>query len=194
MRMTVYQQRIAEENIGIVNEVVYGHFWVSSDPSISYEDFYQIGCEALCKAATCYQPEIGPFHPFAYQVIFNGIVDYCRKQKKRDFRSQIMPYDVNNYDLSLLMKSEESDAAYNNVESSSAVHIMRERQKEYTGVSKTGIEAMELKASGYSTVEIANYYGTTRQNVMAWISRARKKLKKDRELMSALCVEMENEK
>ena len=52
-------------------------------------------------------------------------------------------------------------------------------KKEYSGVARLGIEALELKARGFSGTDIARLYQTRPNNVGAWISRARAKLKKD---------------
>jgi DNA-directed RNA polymerase specialized sigma24 family protein len=66
------------------------------------------------------------------------------------------------------------------------MRIFHDRKAAYTGIAKKGMEAMELQTDGYSVAEIAKMYDTTPNNINAWISRARKKLKQDVDMMSAL--------
>lgn len=57
MTLTVEQQRIVEENLGLVRAVL--SRCVSSPGSTgiySYDDLFQIGCIALCEAVIEYQP------------------------------------------------------------------------------------------------------------------------------------------
>ena len=53
----------------------------------------------------------------------------------------------------------------------------------FSGVALKGIEAIELKSLGYDTKEIAERYGTTVNNINAWISRARSKLQLEPEFL-----------
>lgn len=52
----------------------------------------------------------------------------------------------------------------------------------YSGITLKGVEAIELKLLGHETREIAERYGTTVNNVNAWIARARSRLKDDPEM------------
>ena len=59
-------------------------------------------------------------------------------------------------------------------------------KNKYSGVILKGIEALELKALGYSSREIAEQHGSTVNNVNAWIARARSVLKADPLIQSFL--------
>ena len=63
---------------------------------------------------------------------------------------------------------------------------LRACKERYTGIARRGVEAIELKLRGYDSSEIAEIYGTTINNVNAWISRARSKLRNEPELMESL--------
>lgn len=69
----------------------------------------------------------------------------------------------------------------------SAMAALRACKEKYQGVARKGVEAIELKLQGYESVEIADLYGTTVNNVNAWISRARSKLRNEPALMEILC-------
>lgn len=51
----------------------------------------------------------------------------------------------------------------------SAKAALRACKEKYQGVARKGVEAIELKLQGYESVEIADLYGTTVNNVNAWI-------------------------
>ena len=68
-----------------------------------------------------------------------------------------------------------------------AFAALRACKEKYQGVARKGVEAIELKLQGYESVEIADLYGTTVNNVNAWISRARSKLRNEPALMEILC-------
>ena len=67
-----------------------------------------------------------------------------------------------------------------------AMAALRACKEHYTGIARRGIEAIELKLQGYDSSEIAELYGTTINNVNAWISRARSKLRNEPQLMDSL--------
>ena len=186
MTMTEYQRELVEENLDLVNKVIRGHIGVTNGPMTSYDDLYQVGCEAICKAAMQYSPKKGPFSPFARKVIYNALIDYCRHVGYRNRNQTDIFFDCDNSALAMLFISTESEAALSNVDHSDAVRIFHERKESYTGITKSGLEAIELQMKGYTVSEIAEMYGTTKNNVYAWISRARKRLVQDKDLISAL--------
>ena len=74
MTLTVEQQRIVEENLGLVRAVL--SRCVSSPGSTgiySYDDLFQIGCIALCEAVIEYQPGRAVFSTYAFVAIRNRI-------------------------------------------------------------------------------------------------------------------------
>ena len=78
-RLTADQQRLAEENLTIVERVL--RFDINANPCVAglgYEDLYQEGCVWLCNAALTFDPARGSFASYARQVVQNGLVGYCR--------------------------------------------------------------------------------------------------------------------
>ena len=76
--MTDYQDALVLENLDLVNWVIRTRISIPNRPLLTYDDFYAIGCEAICRAALKYQPDMGAFAPFACRYIYNAIVDHCR--------------------------------------------------------------------------------------------------------------------
>lgn len=59
-------------------------------------------------------------------------------------------------------------------------------KEKYNGVARKSVEAIELKLKGYESTEIAEHYDTSVNNVNAWISRARSKLRNEPALLEIL--------
>jgi len=55
-------------------------------------------------------------------------------------------------------------------------------KEKYNGVARKSVEAIELKLKGYESTEIAEHYDTSVNNVNAWLSRARSKLRNEQAL------------
>lgn len=72
--MTDYQDALVLENLDLVNWVIRTRISIPNRPLLTYDDFYAIGCEAICRAALKYQPDMGAFAPFACRYIYNAIV------------------------------------------------------------------------------------------------------------------------
>ena len=85
--MTDYQDALVLENLDLVNWVIRTRISVPNRPLLTYDDFYAIGCEAICRAALKYQADSGEFAPFACRYIYNAIVDHCRAMNYRLQRS-----------------------------------------------------------------------------------------------------------
>ena len=74
MRLTPEQQRVVEENMGLVVKVIQDKVHdLHQDSCFSFEDLRQIGAIGLCKAAAT--DKGGCFSTYAYRLIWNEICD-----------------------------------------------------------------------------------------------------------------------
>lgn len=179
--MTEYQRELVVQNLDVVEKTIRTRIKVNGQALQAYEDFYQIGCEALCRAAMDYKVEIG-FFEFGGRYVYNALIDHCRKQnvhlsRKHDY---IIESDSDSYALDYFGQVVDFDDDIYLRDLRAAFNACKEH---YTGIARRGIEAIELKSYGFTTREIADQYGTTVNNVNAWISRARSKLKSNPEFM-----------
>lgn len=183
--MTDYQRKLTEDHLSLVNQVIRRRIRVRGLPMLTYDDLYSVGCEALCRAAMVYDPECGEFAPLASVYIYNAIIDHCRRENKQVSASSDLTLEEDNEQMTLQFFSycEDLDSA---MEQKAVVEAVAESKARYQGVALKGIEALELKSIGFSSREIAERYGTTVNNVNAWISRARQKLLNDPEFLAAL--------
>ena len=183
-QMTDYQRELVELHMGVVDSVIRNRIKVRGCALQSYEDFYQIGCESLCRAAMAYKPELGEFEPLAATYIYNAILDHCRKQNRTtDSELTELEQEDGSSVFSTFASTDDVEQAAIDSHYRHALDAYRDR---YSGVTRLGVEAIQLKTLGFGTREIAERYGTTVNNVNAWISKARAKLKEEPELIAAL--------
>lgn len=49
--MTDYQNALVLDNLDLVNWVIRTRIFIPNRPLLTYDDFYAIGCEAICQGA-----------------------------------------------------------------------------------------------------------------------------------------------
>ena len=184
-QMTDYQRELAAQHLFLVEQTIKKRIKVSGEVLLTYDDFYMVGCEALCRAAMKYKHENGRFEPFACRVIYNAMIDYCRTQQKHTQRRYDEPLDSDSDSYAMTFFSE-ADQSEDVVFYQGLKRAFAASKERYSGITLRGIEAIELKSLGYSCAEIAKRYNTNTNNVAAWISRARDRLLNDPEFQKCL--------
>lgn len=178
MKMTDYQRELVTQHMNLVDCVIRTGIHISNNTLETYEDYYQIGCEALCKAAMSYRPSVSTFQTYASRVIRNALIDHGRAMFTRQKQNSGIDLEEwlqgNEYGCEIV-----DDHGFQNIFDKEALAALDSCSRNYTGVVKKGADAIRLKALGYSTREIAEMYQTSRNNVAAWISKARAKLEKN---------------
>lgn len=165
-------QELAETHMTCVRWVIRRYIDVhESVRGLGYEDLYQEGCVALCRAAQSYDAEKTQFHSYAISVIRNHLLDYCRRIQAQRQKAVVLSFE----ELHTNEPAHETD----NTSRLYVTQALEYGKRTYSGVALLGIEALELKAMGYSGADIARLYGVKPNHVGAWIFRAKQKLKKD---------------
>lgn len=177
------QQHLVVENLTVIHWAI--HHFIKVNETIcgfEYEDLYGEGCIWLCKAAATYQEDRGKFSAYAQTVVKNGLLSYCRITCRKHQHQRLL--------LDALIPEHESDTFgdYYAVEDKiedlisalDADCLLEDVKQRYNGVTKLGIEAIQLKLYGYSGKDIALRYGVPQNHVGAWISRAAEKLQHDK--------------
>ena len=178
MKMTEYQRKLVETHLYIVDRIIRKKIVLSKQPLMSYEDLYQIGCEALCRAALKYEPARGSFEPFGARYVYNAMIDHCRVQNCVARHTAELQLGDNGEPIAFRDLGDDPD--HDGIVAGKKLNeVLMEAEKRHAGITQRGIEAIQLKSLGYSSREIAEKNGTTVNNVNAWISRARRKLRED---------------
>ena len=171
--LTSDQQKLVEENLDLPdillrtkihpNETIRG---------MEFEELYQCGCLALCRAAATYDHST-QFRTYASRVVYNAMIDQCRTAQKH--YGNTLSYDavVGDDEDSYSIFLQASDAVDETVLAGELTKLLDEAKKTYKGAVLKGIEAIELQLKGYSGAEIARMYGVKNNNVTSWISKAR---------------------
>ena len=177
--LTSEQQQLVEENLDLPdillrtkihpNETIRG---------MEFEELYQCGCLALCRAAATYDHST-QFRTYASRVVYNAMIDQCRTAQKH--YGNTLSYDavVGDDEDSYSIFLQASDAVDETVLAGELMKLLDEAKKTYKGAVLKGIEAIELQLKGYSGAEIARMYGVKNNNVTSWISKARAALGKE---------------
>ncbi len=167
------QQKMVEEYLELVSIVLKKH--ITSNEQIrglEYDDLYQCGCLALCKAAATYDGRV-KFETYASRVIHNALIDECRAAKSSFARH--LSYDAflnpEEEDCFSEILTDDGDIAEDML-CEELMQIVQTAKKQQKGAVLKGIEAIELKIKGYSGAEIAEMYGVKNNNVTSWISKA----------------------
>jgi len=158
----------------VIKDKVYG---VNRLGIFSYDDIFQIGCIGLSKAAIDFRPGRNKFSTYAYIAIRNEIfdaLDYATFRERKEV--------ISDTDAFLASNPVWDDYPGSAVELELLLELARSQAY---GMIVKGIDAIRMMADGYTAREIGEMMGgVPAKNVTAWVSKARKYLKKDPAIMA----------
>lgn len=170
MELTVEQQKLVEDNMGLVGKVIKDCVHGLAPGSLyGYDDLYQIGCLGLCKAAQTNKPGCGAFSTYAYMLIRNEIydaLDYAtvRGREQATDSNELSCVTLEDEDLEQTESCRE------------LLDLLDRAEAGATGVTAKGIQAIRLLIRGYSSREIGERCGVPATHVTAWVAKARRYL------------------
>ena len=177
MKLNADQQKLVEDNLGLVGKVIRDKVHGINQMGIfDYHDLFQIGCLGLCKAAAT--DKGGNFSTYAYRLIWNEICDALVHATKRELTElQILDRPgaaaVPDPIEQILLLTE--------------LHTgIRKARESANPSTQKGIDALLLMAEGYTCGEIGSRMHAAPNMVTAWMAKARKHLRRQPELQSAL--------
>ena len=173
-QLTELQSKRVEENMGLVYQVIQDCVIDPDHVGIyNFQDLLQIGCIGLCRAVQTDRPERGAFSTYAYMLIRNEIytqLDYATVRRRRE-----VLYDPDG------IANAQQHAGRKNIQDLNGTELqiyleqlLGQAEQAATGVTAKGIQAIRLLAEGYSNREIGERFGTTANNITAWVAKARK--------------------
>ena len=166
--MTLEQQKIVEENMGLVGKVIKDKVRQLGQPGTpSYDDLFQTGCMGLIKAVMT--DKGGTFSTYAYRLIWNEICD----ELIRNTRLVLNEQSTDTIEILSGFASQLPDP----LETHDLRHILQQVKEQARGGAARGIECLELTVQGYSSKEIGDIVGADPGTVRMWMTRARKYLK-----------------
>lgn len=166
--MTLEQQRIVEENMGLVGKVIKDKVRQIGQPGTpSYDDLFQTGCIGLIKAVMT--DKGGTFSTYAYRLIWNEICDELIRNTRLVLNEQ--PADT------IEIFTQSSGQGLDPLETHDLRHAIQQAKNHARGGAARGIECLELMVQGYSSQEIGDILGADSGTVRMWMTRARKYLR-----------------
>lgn len=185
--LTNEQQEMVAANLSVVHWTIRESFHVNETIyGFGYDDLYQEGCIWLCHAAVSYNPALSKFPTYAKKVVRNGLTSYCREQcsRERHFtRLGVGEHGELTAEGSVLQQPDDFESRISMLE---VMQLLESRARDYNGVTRLGIKALELKIRGMSITEIAKLYDVPPSHVGAWITRSKQKLRKDPLFLSGI--------
>lgn len=171
------QITLVENNISVIKSVIASRIIVNGNSiGMEYDDLFQEGCLLLCKAAMLYDESRGcSFKAFAYAVIRNGLLSYCKSVVSKNRKNIEYIEQIGNIETGFKVQ----DNLQERITVSEAIEFLEKIKRDYEGTARRGVEALILKAKGYSGSEIAKMYGVKGNLVGAWITRAKQKLERN---------------
>ena len=169
------QRQLVERHMTVVDWVLRDYITANEGVvGLAREDLRQEGYLWLCHAAVAYDGVSASFGTYARKVVRNGLISHCRKVS-----SQPSPLSLEQSYTEGGPEPSVGDRAEEIIDDADTAALLRRLKGKYSGVTKLGIEALELKIKGLDGAEIAALYGVQSNHVSAWISRAAQKLRKD---------------
>ncbi len=185
--LTKQQQEMVAANLSVVHWIIRKSFHVNETVyGFGYDDLYQEGCIWLCHAAVSYNPALSKFPTYAKKVVQNGLTSYCRKlcSRQRHFtRLGVGEHGELTAEGSVLQQADDFESRISMLE---VMQLLESRARDYSGVARRGIKALELQIRGMSVTEIAALYHVPPSHVGAWITRSKQKLRKDPLFLSGI--------
>ena len=174
--LTKEQRMKVEENMGLVGKVIQDCVHTLGAGSMfGYDDLFQIGCLGLCKAAQTDKPgHTVAFSTYAYRLIRNEIYTQLEYATRR---GREVATDPDEMPCSVL----DDETTEQREASLSLLHFLDRAEADATGVTAKGMRAIRLLAEGYSNREIGEQFGVPANYVTAWVAKARKVLKQQRD-------------
>ena len=185
--LTKQQQEMVAANLSVVHWIIRKSFHVNETVyGFGYDDLYQEGCIWLCHAAASYNPSLSKFPTYAKKVVQNGLTSYCRKQcrRQRHFtRLGVGEHGELTAEGAVLQQADDFESRISMLE---VLQLLESCARDYNGVARLGIKALELQIRGMSVTEIAKLYHVPPSHVGAWITRSKQKLRKDPLFLSGI--------
>lgn len=129
----------------------------------------------ICKAAQTDQPGYNvAFSTYAYRLIRNEIYTQLEYATRR---GREVATDPDEMPCSVL----DDETTEQREASLSLLHFLDRAEADATGVTAKGMRAIRLLAEGYSNREIGEQFGVPANYVTAWVAKARKVLKRQRD-------------
>lgn len=181
--LTSEQQTLVEDNLSVIGKTISLFIHPDEDvEGLGWDDLYQEGAMALCKAASTYDGVSAQFRTYATTVIRNHLYNCCNKVNTRQRKLPSVSLDIDCSDEDQpppFLEPSVPDGIDKLLDWMDTADLLADCKRRYSGVARLGVEAMELQIKGVSGADIARLYRAKPNQVGSWVSRAKAKMRKD---------------
>lgn len=175
MKLTPEQQRVVEQNMGLVGKVIKDKVHgIGQSGAFLYDDLFQIGCIGLCKAAAT--DKGGCFSTYAYRIIWNEICDALIQATRLSSRECALEASE-----SIHMTAENVQDL---LESCELKAMLLQIKNDAQGIIAKGIQCLLLAEEGYTSKELGELFSAEPAAVRMWMTKARRYLKEHPDLVT----------
>lgn len=155
--LTAEQQKLVTQN----HNLIYGCL---KKYNLSYEEYYDVAAEALCKASTMYNPELSTFSTYAYRCMRNLVLKTIRDSKTLKRQAS---YSAISLELMCENENETKVLSYMFADLDVEYIVLEklEIQSYIDGLSETAQQILYLSEQGYSIKEIMNRAGCSKSYI-----------------------------
>lgn len=181
--LTSEQKALVEDNLSVIGKAI--NLFIHPDEDVDglgYNDLYQEGAIALCKAAVTYDGKSAQFDTYATTVVRNHLYNCCKKANTRQRKLPSVSLDIDHSDEDQpppFLEPSVPDGIDDLLGRMDTADLLADCKRRYSGVARLGVEALELQIKGLSGADIARLYDAEPNQVGAWVSRAKAKMRKD---------------
>nr|WP_325239456.1 sigma factor [uncultured Oscillibacter sp.] len=148
--LTPAQQTLVEQNMKLNKRTISSSIGTNEGVcGLGFNDLYQEGAIALCRAAAAYDGVSAKFTAYASTLIRNHLLDCCRAANARQKHLCSVPVGSaidDDENLSSFLESTPDYQTARQMDQIEMASLLAYYKKEYSGVTRLGIEALELKA------------------------------------------------
>ena len=187
MTLSPAHQQTVLKHLHLVSQVIIGRIRKNESVyGLGYEELLQEGYLLLCRATVSYDPDLGPFEPYARKVIYNGLISHCRKVYQYESRFSSLGADEQGNPFPMPENHCEANTFSQRVELIELLDLLSFYAQKYQGTTKRGIEALSWKMQGMSVSEIAEALQIPPSHIGAWISKAKTVLRRNPEFIKTI--------
>lgn len=174
MQLTAEQQKLVEENMGLVGKVIKDKVH-SAVGIFTFDDLFQIGCIGLCKAAAT--DKGGCFSTYAYRLIWNEICDALIRAS----RLSLHECSIEESGFHFIPAAH----SIGRISQTELQILLQAAKQRAAGTTAKGIECLELSVAGYKSREIGLMMSADPSAVRMWMTKARRFLMAQPEIQDA---------
>lgn len=187
LQLTKEQEVIFAENQGLIHSAI--HKFAKGGGQVGmndYDDLFQVASMGMCKAIISHKDSKGSLSTYATTVMRNDLFRVLQSGYDMVDEASDIDDDVVRNIPGVAVNGATSGKIEDELMQSQVVGRLHELSVEYGGIAGKGVQSIIMTIDGQNSADIAKFYDVDAKTVTAWISRARKKIKEESDVLEML--------